>query len=124
MNAQEQAVVIGTDIMQISRMGRALKRRPGLRERLFTPEERRYCETRANAAQHYAARFAAKEAVAKALGRSLAWREVEILRDSGAPHPILHGRAKAIAAGGRLQISLSHSGDYAIACALFISGEA
>jgi holo-[acyl-carrier protein] synthase len=110
---------IGADIMQISRMGRALARRPGLRERLFTPEERRYCEARANAAQHYAARFAAKEAVAKALGQSLSWQEVEILRYSGAPRPLLRGRAKAAAAGGRLEVSLSHSGDYAIACALF-----
>jgi holo-[acyl-carrier protein] synthase len=119
MTSQEQAAVIGTDIMQISRMGRALMRRPGLRERLFSPEERRYCEARANAAQHYAVRFAAKEAIAKALGHSLSWREVEILRDFGAPHPILHGRAREIAGGGRLQISLSHSGDYAVACALF-----
>jgi holo-[acyl-carrier protein] synthase len=122
MNKACPGTGIGTDIMQISRMGRALARRPGLRERLFTPEERRYCEARANAAQHYAARFAAKEAVAKALGQSLSWQEVEILRNSGAPRPLLHGQAKLIAAAGRLEISLSHSGDYAIACALFSRG--
>jgi len=115
-----RGVEIGVDIVLISRMAQALARRPALRVRLFTPEERRYCEARHNPAQHYAARFAAKEAVAKALGKSLSWQEVEVARfDTGAPRAILRGEAKEAAAGGGVRISLAHSGEYAVACALF-----
>lgn len=97
-----------------------MARRPRLCERLFTAAERSYCEARADSAQHYAARFAAKEAVAKALGKSFPWREVEIGRGArGAPEVVFHGGAKAVAAGGMVQVSISHSGEYAMACALF-----
>ncbi len=116
---------IGADIVEIARMAKALARRPGLRERLFTAEECAYCEGHRSPAQHYAVRFAAKEAVAKALGRSFSWQEVEISRqDNGPPRALLHGKAKWAAAGGRVEISLSHSGDYAVACALFERGSA
>lgn len=111
---------IGTDIVNIPRMGQALARRPGLAARLFTAEERRYCESKRDSAQHFAVRFAAKEAVAKALGKSLRWQEVEIRRTAGGvPRVILRNSAEKIAAGGRMEISLSHSGDYAIACAIY-----
>jgi holo-[acyl-carrier protein] synthase len=101
-------------------MEQALARRPGLVARLFTAEERRYCESKRDSAQHFAVRFAAKEAVAKALGKSLRWQEVEIRRAAGgAPRAVLQGKAGVIAAGGRMEISLSHSGEYAIACALY-----
>jgi len=114
---------LGIDIIQTDRVKKALETWGGkFADKILGEEEMEIFSAKFNKVQFLAGRFAAKEAVAKALGRSLAWREVEILRDSGAPHPILHGRAKAIAAGGRLQISLSHSGDYAIACALFVSG--
>ena len=111
---------IGIDIVEISRMAQALARRPKLYARLFTPAERCYCDGKRNAAQHYAVRFAAKEAVAKALGRSLSWQEVEITRGTtGPPQALLHGAAATTAAGGKIQISLSHSDGYAVACALF-----
>jgi holo-[acyl-carrier protein] synthase len=111
---------IGIDIVKIGRLGAALERRRGLRERLFTPEERRYCESKRDPAQHYAVRFAAKEAVAKALGRGVCWQDVEIVReDQGAPRAVLRGSAEKAAAGGVMQITLAHSGEYAVACALF-----
>lgn len=59
---------IGVDIVEIPRMARALERTPSMRTRLFTKEERDYCDSSARPAEHYAARFAAREAVLKALG--------------------------------------------------------
>lgn len=100
-------------------MREALRRRPRLAERLFTGGERAYCDGRSDSAPHYAARFAAKEAVAKALGRWLRWQEVEVtLNQVGRPSILLSGEAAEIARGGRLLVSLSHSRDYAVACVL------
>ena len=59
---------IGIDLIEIARVERSLARYEAFRERVFTEEERRYCDSRPNPAQHYAARFAGKEAVGKALG--------------------------------------------------------
>ena len=81
---------VGVDLIEIQRVSRALERYPSFRERCFTAAERSYCESRPNPAQHYAARFAGKEAVGKALGfgiaRAFAWRDVEIV---GRPKPSL-----------------------------------
>lgn len=101
-----------------------LLRTPRFRERVFTAAERAYCDSRgAVAAQHYAARFAAKEATLKALETGwrggISWQDVEIgSHDSGAPYLILHGKVKelfgqsgAIAA----HLSLSHTSEHAIA---------
>jgi holo-[acyl-carrier protein] synthase len=113
---------IGIDIVSIGRMERALARRPVMRERLFTETERQYCDARYMPAQHYAARFAAKEAIAKAFGRSLQWHDVEITHTHhGAPCAMLYGEARELAAGRELLISLSHSDGYAVACALLTS---
>ncbi len=113
---------IGIDIIEIARMKEALRRRPRLTARLFTETERAYCEQRADPAPHYAARFAAKEATAKAFGRWLRWHDVEIANDSfGRPYLVLYGEAAAllpISQGGSLVVSLSHSRDYAVACVL------
>lgn len=115
---------IGIDIVEIDRLRQAIQRRPRLAARLFTERERAYCDRRADPAPHYAARFAAKEATAKALGRWLRWHEVEVLNhDSGRPCISLSGGAAAIAgiaAGSRLLVSLSHSRDYAVACVLLV----
>ena len=61
---------VGVDLIEIPRIARALERYPGYRERCFTAAERDYCDGRPNPAQHYAARFAGKEAVGKAVGDS------------------------------------------------------
>src|SRR3712207_4639419 len=103
---------VGIDLLEIDRMERALARRPRLAERLFTEAERAYADGRARPAQHLAARFCAKEAVAKALGLEV-WdpREVEVVPTAGAPGVRLSGRAAARARelGVAVSISLTHS---------------
>jgi holo-[acyl-carrier protein] synthase len=117
-------VTVGTDLIEIERIRRALERYPGFRERCFTEAERAYCDSRPNPPQHYAARFAGKEAIGKALGfgvaRAFAWREVEI---TGRPKPsvVLSGRLKAWAervGAGAIDLSMSHSRELATAVAL------
>jgi holo-[acyl-carrier protein] synthase len=112
---------VGVDLIEIARIRRALERYPGFRERCFTAAERDYCESRPNPAQHYAARFAGKEAVGKALGfgiaRAFAWRDVEIV---GRPKPSvrLSGRVERWAervGAQRLDLSMTHSRDLAAA---------
>jgi holo-[acyl-carrier protein] synthase len=117
-------VTVGTDLIEIARVRRALERYPGFRERCFTDAERAYCDSRPNPPQHYAARFAAKEAVGKALGfgvaRAFAWRDVEI---AGRPKPAvrLSGRVRAWAeraGAGAIDLSMSHSRELATAVAV------
>jgi holo-[acyl-carrier protein] synthase len=114
-------VGIGVDVASLSRFEERLTRVPALRRRLFTPDEAGL-PTRS-----LAVRFAAKEAVAKALGApgDLAWHDCEVLReDSGAPRLHLRGsvlaRARALGAD-TWHVSLSHDGDSAIA---FVVAEA
>jgi holo-[acyl-carrier protein] synthase len=108
-------VKVGLDVIEIERISVALDRYDSFRERCFTEAERDYCDSRPNPAQHYAARFAGKEAVGKALGfgvaRAFAWKEVEI---AGRPKPDvrLSGRVAAWAKGmgaGPIDLSLTHS---------------
>ena len=110
---------IGTDIEQISRVAEALARTPKLEEKLFTPAERAYCAGRGRPAQHFAARFCAKEAFAKAMSVPLSWQEVEIVReDASAPEIRVTGEAARLLGGRAVRLSLSHAGDYAIAMVL------
>jgi holo-[acyl-carrier protein] synthase len=115
-------VRIGVDLIEIGRVARALERYPGFRERCFTEAERAYCDSRPNPAQHYAARFAGKEAVGKALGCGVdfSWREIEIV---GRPKPSvkLSGRTLAFAEKRGLTVadlSMTHSKGVAGAVAL------
>ena len=117
-------MTVGTDLIEIARVRQALERYPGFRERCFTAAERAYCDSRPNPPQHYAARFAAKEAVGKALGfgvaRAFAWRDVEI---AGRPKPAvrLSGRVRAWAeraGAGAIDLSMSHSRELATAVAV------
>jgi len=112
---------VGVDLIEIERIRRALERYPGFRERCFTEAERAYCDSRPNPAQHYAARFAGKEAVGKALGfgvaRAFAWKEVEI---AGRPKPgvSLSGRIHAWAeraGAGAIDLSMTHARELAAA---------
>ena len=110
---------IGTDIEQISRVAKAMERTPRFVERLFTPGERAYCEARAHPAQHYTARFCAKEAFAKALGVPLSWHDVEVVRgEAGPPHIVATGEAAQLLAGRIVHLTISHAGDYAVAFVL------
>src|SRR6201994_391857 len=102
----------GIDLLEIERLERALERRPALAERLFTAGEREYAAGRARPGQHLAARFCAKEAVAKALGlEAWSWQEVEVLGRDGPPVVQLHGAVaeRARALGVRVEVSLTHS---------------
>ena len=112
---------VGLDVIEIGRVSGALDRYAAFRERCFTEAERAYCESRPNPAQHYAARFAGKEAVGKALGfgvaRAFAWKDVEI---AGRPKPdvTLTGQVAEWAArvgAGAIDLSMTHSKELAAA---------
>ncbi len=110
---------VGIDLLEIDRMERALRRYPRLAERIFTPAERDYAAARARPARHLAARFAAKEAVVKALGLSGGFGLGQIEVRAGEPPTVeLSGRAAEVAGGRSIDISLTHSRDFAAAVAI------
>ncbi|MES2220114.1 MAG: holo-ACP synthase [Acidobacteriota bacterium] len=114
----------GVDMIEIGRIEETLERY-GDRfcQRIYLPEEVRYCRSKKNGAESFAARFAAKEAAAKALGTGIhfgvSWRDIEVVRTfSGRPTLVFHGRAAAIARKLGVQnavISLTHSRTIAFA---------
>ncbi len=116
---------LGTDLMETRRVQESIDRYGDrFLERIFTPEEIAYCQRkRKNAAESFAARFAAKEAGAKALGtgisRGVSWKEFEVRREaSGRPTLHLSGRAAELAEAmgvRRIQLSLTHSRELALA---------
>ena len=88
---------LGVDICEIARMERAISRHSTLKDRVFTPEEIAYCDSKARPAESYAGRFAAREATIKALGgyRGRRWQDISVTRrPSGAPAIRLDGNAK------------------------------
>lgn len=112
---------VGIDLLEIERLERALERTPRLAQRLFTDAEREYAAAHGRPGQHLAARFCAKEAVAKALGlESWNFRDVEVIGTGGPPELRLHGAAaaKAEALGVRVDVSLTHTGKDAAAVAI------
>ena len=119
---------LGVDICEIERMERALARHPTFRERVFTPEERAYCDGKARPAESYAGRFAAREAVIKALGgyRGRRWQDISVTRvPSGAPAIALAGNAKARAdelGVGHVLVTFTHERTSAVAFAIAVSG--
>ena len=110
---------VGIDLLEIDRLERALERHPRLAERIFTAAERDYAAARARPGRHLAARFAAKEAVVKALGLTGGFGLGEIEVVAGEPPTVrLSGRAAEAAAGERIDVSLTHSRDFAAAVAI------
>jgi holo-[acyl-carrier protein] synthase len=110
---------VGIDLLEIERMERALERHPRLAQRIFTDGELDYARSKARPGRHLAARFAAKEAVVKALGLTggFGLREIEVV--AGEPPTVrLSGRAAEAADGREVSISLTHSRDNAAAVAL------
>lgn len=117
----------GVDLIEVERIRHALEKPvtgPRLRERIFTQQEVSYCESRGRGRyQSYAARFAAKEAVMKALGtgwnRNVGWRDIEVTRKRGAPPQItLHGKAAIYATGqgvAAFHLSITHTAGLAMA---------
>jgi holo-[acyl-carrier protein] synthase len=117
---------VGVDLIEIDRVRRALER-PGFRERCFTEAERAYCDLRPNPAESYAARFAGKEAVGKALGCGVrfTWKDVEIV---GRPKPrvSITGRTAAFASrvgAGAIDLSMTHSRELAAAICVVLPHE-
>ncbi|MFZ5354467.1 MAG: holo-ACP synthase [Bacillota bacterium] len=116
---------IGTDIIEIKRVKKAILRNPKLVERLFTEQELEYYKKRNMNIQHIAGGFAAKEAVLKALGTGLGpfrWKDIEILRMSvGKPIVKLNSRIRQYMQYngiGDIHITISHSKEYATATAI------
>jgi holo-[acyl-carrier protein] synthase len=113
---------VGIDLLEIDRLERALARRPALAERLFTDAERAYAAGRARPAMHLAARFCAKEAVAKALElRAWSWRDVEVIGGGTEPPAVrLAGAAadRARELGATVSVSLTHTRGMAAAVAV------
>jgi holo-[acyl-carrier protein] synthase len=124
-------VGIGTDIVECLRIAQMIERHGDLFiNRVYTPEEIKYCRSRKQSTQHYAGRWAAKEAVLKALGtgwrRGIGWRDVEVVSSNqGQPAIHLRGGAREAArkAGvGDVLISISHCRSHATAYAMALAG--
>jgi holo-[acyl-carrier protein] synthase len=117
-------ISIGIDIIEVARVREVLIRTPRFAERVFTKAERAYCDSRGVvAAQHYAARFAAKEAAFKAFQTGwrggISWQDVEIAaKESGAPYLIFRGMVQELfdqSGATAAHLSLSHTTEHAIA---------
>lgn len=121
---------IGVDLVEIDRFRVALDRTPGLIERCFTAEEADYALRRRDPSERFAVRFAAKEAVMKAMGVGLGevrMRDIEVFRsDSGAPSVVLHGSAADHAASmgiNRWLLTLTHTARTAEAIAVALGDD-
>jgi holo-[acyl-carrier protein] synthase len=108
---------IGIDIIRVRRIAQNLVRIGGLKEELFTTREIAYCQSRGSSSQHFASRFAAKEAFFKAMGTGYRggyrFDEIEIINDKlGKPRAVVHGKVKTFCRKNRItriHISLSHT---------------
>ena len=120
---------VGNDIVEIARIEALYHRYPErFLKRIYTPLEQEYCLRKKSPAIHLAARFAAKEAIVKALGtgfsRGLSWLDFEIINDAlGKPFVHLSPFAEEIFGNSILHISLSHSQHYATAFDIYVKGE-
>ena len=124
---------VGVDIVQISRIESILEKTPSFASRVFTDEERAYCDAANRPAAHYACRFAAREAVLKALGAGFGQdgvgrHDVSVSRDSnGRPKAVLSGRVAQLATEQgvvEVALSLSFTNELAVANAMAITAEA
>lgn len=119
---------VGLDVLPVARMARLTRENPGIQDAIFTGLELRYCLGKRRSLEHLAARFAAKEAVLKALGSGLGqrmrWTDVEIVSGVlGRPMVRLHGEVEAFARRRGLvdvDVSLSHTSEMAMAQALVV----
>ncbi|MEW6482066.1 MAG: holo-ACP synthase [bacterium] len=113
---------IGTDLVDVCRIKKAEKRwKERFLKKVFTEDELSYCNSRNNPYPHLAGRFAAKEAVMKALGvgwPGISFKDIEITNHSGPPEVILKGKAKEIAKGLKILVSISHIDDKASSFAI------
>lgn len=118
-----QLTGVGADIVDVDRIARAMGR-AGFAERCFTADERRYCRSKRKPDQHFAARFAAKEALVKALGKRVSWQEVEVRNARGGqPALLLKGRASDLVGRRQVALSLSHCDCHALALVILWRGD-
>lgn len=103
--------MVGIDIVEVDRIRRLLKKKRFIK-RVFTDKEIKYCEKKKKKALSYAARFAAKEAVYKALGGGLSYKDIEIINVNKKPEVIILSRKINV------HISISHTDKYAVAVAV------
>ena len=122
---------IGTDLVDLSRFREVLARTPTIVNRLFTVDEQAYCGKRNDPTERFAARFAAKEATMKALGVGIGevtFKDIEVIRaESGQPSLLLTGSASVRAdflGVHRWLLTLTHSGEAALAIAVALGAEA
>jgi holo-[acyl-carrier protein] synthase len=112
---------IGVDIIEIDRIGRAIAdSNGGFASKVFTDAETEYCRGKSNPAQHYAARFAAKEALSKALAIGLSegfrWKDAEVQNEtSGVPRIAVFGSLASLVADATVHLSISHSDSHVVA---------
>jgi len=120
---------LGIDVVEVDRVRSSMNEfGEQFLNRIFTENERLYCENQKNKDLSYAARFAAKEAIAKAfgtgIGKSMSWKDLEVHRKpSGEPSVILHGKAQELAASLNvleIKLSLTHAKHYAAANAVIL----
>lgn len=119
---------IGIDIIEIKRIEKLFSANEGFLKKVYTRKEMEYCKPKKNKYQHFAARFATKEAVFKALGTgwvgSMKWTDIELLNDEmGKPYLNLYGSVKELAEKKRINtmsVSLSHCQSYAVAQVLLV----
>ncbi|MCE5313717.1 MAG: holo-ACP synthase [Armatimonadota bacterium] len=110
---------VGTDIVETDRIRDVMEREESFAKRIFTQAELDYSLGKQSKYLHLAARFAAKEAVAKALGRSFSWHDVEVINNAlGKPEIKLYGQAKGMAGNAKVHLSVSHTKHYASAVAI------
>ncbi|MBM4165382.1 MAG: holo-[acyl-carrier-protein] synthase [Ignavibacteria bacterium] len=115
---------IGVDVLDLKRLERILKQWGNIfHEKILTEKEIAYCLSKQNSAQHIAARFAAKEAIAKSFSFGwrgvFRWKDIEIINDeSGKPHVFLANKLQNLLADRKIHLSLSHSETTVIAFAV------
>ncbi len=117
---------IGCDIIEVERIRQALNRQPALLTRLFTPQEISYCQRFSDPFPRYTGRFAAKEAISKALGtgicEKLSWLDIDILSEpNAAPCVILSPHANAHFPNIEIKLSISHTQLNAVAYAMALT---
>ena len=129
IHANSEKLGLGVDVLEIERMRKIIARTPSFTRKMFSSAEVKYCESKPEPEIHFAARFAAKEAVLKALGvgfsQGVAYTDVEVkLKNGGAPETLLHGKAKEIAAQAGvidIPLSISHTKTEAVCVAIAIT---
>ena len=126
MESQVQIIGTGIDLVENARIAASIEKfGDRFLHRIFTPAEIAYCASKPKPVPHYAARFAAKEAVSKCfgcgIGKTLGWLDMEVTNDeAGAPHIVLHGGGKDLAAQRgvtQIFVSLTHTDSHAAASA-------